>query len=287
MHEARLQYDLTLPTRALHLGQRTLIMGVLNVTPDSFSDGGEFLEPERAVERAVEIEAAGADILDIGGESSRPGSQPVSVDEELRRVIPVIERLVGRLRIPISIDTTKYDVARAALEQGAEIINDISGLSHDVRLADVATRFKAALVLMHMRGTPETMQQLPPSSDIFAEIEDGFRRSIQTALGHGVNRSQLVLDPGIGFGKTVEQNLAIINNLDRFAKLNLPVLIGTSRKIFIGKITRKGPKERLFGTAASVTAAILRGAHIVRLHDVDKMIDAVRVADAVASTSRC
>lgn len=281
----RKHYRLSLPHRTLALGERTLIMGVLNVTPDSFSDGGEFFAPDRAIARALEIEAEGADILDIGGESTRPGARLISAEEELERVIPVIRAVAGRVRIPISIDTTKEVVARAALDAGAEIINDISGLTFEPRLADLAAASGAGLIIMHTRGTPDIMQQLEPSPDIFAEIEDRFQRSIEAALRSGAKRDQLILDPGIGFGKTLEDNLAILNNLDRFSRFDLPLLVGPSRKSFIGRLTGKEPRERVFGTAAAVTAAIFRGAHIVRVHDVAAMHDVVRVADALLRSS--
>jgi len=272
---------LILRERVLELGARTWIMGVLNVTPDSFSDGGEFFSWERAVARALEIEAEGADILDIGGESTRPGATPVPLEEEKRRVLPVIERLQGRLRIPISIDTTKYEVARAALQAGASMINDVSGLRRDERLAELAAEFHAALVIMHSRGTPETMHQLPPSPDILREIADHFAWALARARAHGVLPEQTVLDPGLGFGKTFEDNLLILNRLDAFAEFGRPVLVGPSRKSFIGRITGMEPRERVFGTAAAVVAAIFRGAHIVRVHDVRQMRDVVRVADAI------
>lgn len=281
----RRHYRWSLPRRTLLLGPRTLIMGVLNVTPDSFSDGGEFFTPDRAIARALEIEAQGADILDIGGESTRPGARFISAEEERQRVIPVITAVAGRIRIPISIDTTKEAVARAALEAGADIINDISGLTFDPRLADLAAASGAGLIIMHTRGAPDIMQTLDPSPDIFAEIEDHFQRSVEMALRSGVRRDQLVLDPGIGFGKTLEDNLALLNNLDRFSRFDLPLLVGPSRKSFIGRLTGKEPRERVFGTAAAVTAAIFRGAHIVRVHDVAAMLDVVRVADAILRSS--
>jgi dihydropteroate synthase len=274
-------FTLKLPHRTVELGQRTLVMGILNVTPDSFSDGGEYFTHDRAVERALEMEAEGADIIDIGGESTRPGSQPISPEEELQRVMPVIERLVGKLSIPISIDTTKFEVAQTALRAGVEILNDVTGLRRDPRLADLVAEHGAALIVMNMRGTPDTMQQIPPSPDIFAEIEEHFQWAIAEARARGVGREQLILDPGIGFGKTVEQNLALINHLDRFAHFDLPLLVGPSRKAFIGKILNKDPHERMMGTAAAVVAAILRGAHIVRVHDVQEMVEVVKVADAI------
>lgn len=273
----------------LDLESRAQVMGALNVTPDSFSDGGRYDDVERAVARAFEIEAEGADILDIGGESTRPGSKTVSVEEELNRVIPVIEALRGRLRIPISIDTTKSEVARAAIAAGAEIINDISGLRFDPAQADLAAESGAALVLTHSRGEAETLHQMPPVDDIFAEVLGGLRRSIDLAIERGARRDQLILDPGIGFGKTPEQNLQLINRLDRIvAEFGLPVLLGTSRKSFIKRTldkamtasARNEDRERVAGTAASVAIGVLRGARIVRVHDVGEMVAVSRMVEA-------
>ncbi|MFN8005030.1 MAG: dihydropteroate synthase [Acidobacteriota bacterium] len=274
----------------LPLAERVLVMGVLNVTPDSFSDGGQFAAVEQAVARALEIEAEGADILDIGGESTRPGAPFVSSEEEKRRVLPVLERLQGRLRIPISIDTTKPDVAQAAIACGAEIINDISGLRFAPALADIAAETGAGLVLMHSRGTPETMQTLPPVPDIWPEVFSALRSAIDVAADHGVLREKLIVDPGIGFGKTPEQNLALINRLDRLgAEFQLPVLLGTSRKSFVKRTldrvltapNRNEQRERVAGTAASVLIGIQRGARIVRVHDVGEMVALVRLAEAI------
>jgi len=277
----------------LNLEARVQVMGVLNVTPDSFSDGGKFDDLTRAVERALEIEAEGADILDIGGESTRPGSLAVSAEEEAARVFPVLERLAGKLRIPISVDTTKLEVARGAIERGAELINDISGLRFEPGLADLAAETRAALILMHSRGTPQTMQTLPPVENIFAEVLDGLRWSIAQAVERGVDRSQLILDPGIGFGKTVEQNLQLINGLDRLTeKFALPVLLGTSRKSFIKRTLdqrmtatrRNDDRERIAGTIASSVVGLLRGARIVRIHDMAEMVAAVRLAEAICQS---
>lgn len=274
----------------LDLEARVQVMGVLNVTPDSFSDGGRFDDVERAVERALEIEAEGADILDIGGESTRPGSQFVSIAEESARIFPVLERLQGRLRIPVSVDTTKFEVARGAIERGAEIINDISGLRFDARLADLAAETGAGLVLMHSRATPETMQQRPFAEDIFAEVIGGLRWSVEEARQRGVRREHLILDPGIGFGKTLRQNLQLINRLDRLiAEFDLPVLLGASRKSFIKRAldermnaaTRNDEPERVAGTAASTVIGIERGARIVRVHDVGEMAAVVRLTEAL------
>ena len=275
-------FTLDLPGgRTIELGNRTAIIGVLNITPDSFSDGGQNFEPERAIDRALELESEGANILEVGGESTRPGAARLPVHEELERVMPVLRGLAGRLRIPIAIDTYKSEVAAAAAEQGVVIINDISALRFDPALADVAARTGTVLALMHMRGEPANMQEIEPSADIFAEIETDLEHAIRLAESRGVKQNQLIVDPGIGFGKTLEQNLAIINHLDRFESFGLPLMIGTSRKSFIGKLTGRDANDRLLGTAASVAASIIRGAHIVRVHDVNQMVDVVRVTDAL------
>ena len=266
----------------LMLGERTLLMGVLNVTPDSFSDGGRYFRLDAAVERAIEIERAGADILDVGGESTRPGSEGISADEELRRVIPVIERLRGRLKIPISVDTSKSEVAEAAVEAGAEILNDVTALRADAKLAEIARRKKLPLILMHMRGEPRTMQKKPFARDVLRDVTAGLRRAAAMAQRAGVAKSQIVLDPGIGFGKSTAQNYELLAKLPELARLGFPLMVGTSRKGFIGKTLGGIPAaERGWGTAASVTASILGGAHIVRVHDVGEMVQVARVADAV------
>lgn len=278
---------------SLDLESRVQIMGVLNVTPDSFSDGGRFHEVEKAVNRALEMEAEGADIVDIGGESTRPGSHAVTLEEESARIFPVLERLQGHLRIPISVDTTKLEIARGAIQRGAEIINDISGLRFEIGLADLVAETGAALVLMHSRGTPETMQKLPPVEDIFVEVINGLAWSIKQALAHGVEKSQLVLDPGIGFGKTPQQNLQLINHLNRLiVEFGLPVLLGPSRKSFIGRIldekipagTRDKTREQLAGTAASAAIGTVRGARILRIHDVAEICATVRLAEAIVQS---
>jgi len=280
----RRAYTLNLDNgKTIELGERTLVVGVLNVTPDSFSDGGLSFEPARAIDRALEMEAEGAGIIEIGGESTRPGAARLSADEELSRVLPVLKAVGGKLKSPISIDTYKSEVASAAIAEGARIVNDVSALRFDPTIADVVARERAALVLMHMRGEPATMQKMPPSSDIFDEIDGDLKIAIQLAESRGVNRDRLVIDPGVGFGKTLEQNLAIINHLERFERFDLPLMIGTSRKSFIGKLTGRPERERLFGTAASVAAAIIRGAHIVRVHDVREMVEVTRVIDAIVS----
>ena len=275
---------------SLAIEQRVQVMGVLNVTPDSFSDGGRFVSVERAIQRALEIEAQGADLLDIGGESTRPGSKPVTVEEELDRVLPVIDGLKGNLRIPISIDTTKHEVAAEAIAHGAELINDISGLRFDAELADVAAETGAALALMHSRGTPETMQKLPPVDDIFDEVIRMLSASIDDAVKRGVRRDKLIIDPGIGFGKTPEQNLQLIQGLDRLSgEFDLPALLGPSRKSFIPKtldlylagFQRDDERERLAGTAAAVALGIERGARLIRVHDVIEMVAVVRLTEAL------
>lgn len=273
-----------LARRSLPYGERTVLMGVLNVTPDSFSDGGKFFSPDHAVAHAEQMMAEGADVIDIGGESTRPGSDFVSEDEELRRVIPVIEKLAAISPVPISIDTTKPSVARAACEAGAEIINDISGLRFDPALAAVAKSTQTGLLLMHSRGTPKDMQQIPFAEDVFADVSEGLRHSISIAEQFGVARESIAIDPGIGFGKSVEQNLEIIRRLRDLSRefADLPIVIGTSRKSFLGKLLNGAPAdERLYGTIATVVASVLNGAHIVRVHDVKAAVDAVKVADAI------
>jgi dihydropteroate synthase len=262
-------------------------MGVLNVTPDSFSDGGHYLDPDAAAERALAMEAAGADLVDIGGESTRPGSEGVSADEELRRILPVLERLRGKLRVPISVDTSKSSVADAAAEAGAEIVNDVSGLRVDPELAAVASRRKLPLILMHMRGEPRTMQKGPFARDVMKDVNAGLRRSIAQARHAGVAASQIVIDPGLGFGKSYEQNFELIARLPELARMGFPLLAGASRKSFVGKAMGGVPKdERAWGTAATVTASILGGAHIVRVHDVAEMAQVARVADAILHRGR-
>jgi dihydropteroate synthase len=284
----RRQFQLRLPTRTLALGERTLVMGVLNVTPDSFSDGGLFLNADAAVAQALAMERAGADIIDVGGESTRPGSLGVSAETELGRVVPVIEKLRGTLRIPISVDTSKSEVAEAAAAAGAEIVNDVTALRNDPRIAEVVRRRKLALVLMHMRGKPRAMQKAPFARDVLRDVAKGLRRAVMVARRAGVAKSQLVLDPGIGFGKSYEQNCELLARLPELARLGYPLLVGTSRKSFISKVLEKSKlrggagTERIWGTAATVAVSILQGAHIVRVHDVAEMTQVTRVCDAVA-----
>jgi dihydropteroate synthase len=261
-------------------------MGILNITPDSFSDGGMHSDPARAAERAWQIAEEGADILDIGGESTRPGSRGIGADEELRRVLPVLQRLAGNYPLPISIDTSKAEVARAAVEHGAGIINDTSSLQNDPRIGDEAASSGSALILMHMRGTPATMQALPPSVNILRELDLWADEAVARAQSHGVSSEKIILDPGIGFGKSPGQNLEILRNLGRLAAAGFPIMVGTSRKSFIGAILGRPAGDRIWGTAATVALSILFGAHIVRVHDVAAMRDAARIADAVANGVR-
>ncbi len=281
----RERFRLRLPSRALVLGERTLVMGVLNVTPDSFSDGGLYLEPERAVERALEIERAGADLLDIGGESTRPGSEGISAEEELARVLPVLDRLRGRLKIPISIDTQKATVAEMAVEAGAELVNDVTALRTDPDLAEVVRRHRLPLILMHMRGVPRTMQKRPFARNVLRDVGSGLRAAVARARKAGIEKSQILLDPGIGFGKSFEQNCELLMRLQELARLGYPLVVGTSRKSFLGHaLGGAPPEERLWGTAATVTASILAGAHVVRVHDVAEMAQVARVADALLAS---
>jgi dihydropteroate synthase len=262
--------------------ENPVLMGILNITPDSFSDGGRFFKPDDAVRRLEELRAQGADVIDIGGESTRPGSDPVTVSEELRRVIPAIEAAAERIDLPISIDTTKSEVARVALEAGAEIVNDISGLRFDDELAAVAAESGAGLVLMHIRGKPRTMQQDIHYDDLLGEIVAELGESAESALAAGCEADQIVVDPGIGFGKTAEQNLVLIDRLDRIAGLGYPVLIGPSRKSFIGKTLGLDVEDRLEATLAACVIALLRGARIFRVHDVAAARRALDMAEAIA-----
>lgn len=255
-------------------------MGILNVTPDSFSDGGRYFDLEAAVRKGLEMVEDGADFIDVGGESTRPGSEPILLEEELRRVLPVIERLAKAAAIPISIDTYKSEVARRALGAGAVVVNDISGLHFDPRIADVAAEHRASLVLMHIKGTPRTMQWNPEYDNVVEEVCDYLAEAISIAERRGV--SQIFVDPGIGFGKRLEHNLELFRRLGEFKRFGYPVLVGPSRKSFIGRILELPVEERLEGTAAAVAASILNGASVVRVHDVKEMKRVARVVDAIA-----
>ncbi len=278
--------------KTLPIGKRTLVMGILNVTPDSFSDGSQFSSLDQAIAHAEQMIAEGADIIDVGGESTRPGAVPVTAEEEIARAVPVIAALATRTDTPISIDTTKASVARAALDAGAAIVNDISALRFDFHIADEVVKSGAGLVLMHSRGTPVTMHKLPPVADIIKEVISSLGSSITMAERRGVRRESIVIDPGIGFGKSQEQNLELIAKLDQLAAAfpDLPLLIGTSRKSFIGRLLadQKGEPapldQRLYGTLATITAAVLKGARVVRTHDVKPSFDSVRVADSIITT---
>ena len=277
----RRPYTMELPNGVLELGARTLVMGILNVTPDSFSDGGAYSDVDRAVSHALQMEADGADIIDVGGESTRPGSAPIGEAEERRRIEPVIRALAGRLRIPISIDTTRAETARAAMDASASIINDVSGLRFDPAIAKVAAESAAGLVLMHMRGSPATMQKLPPADDIIEDVTTTLLEAVSVAVERGVDPGRTILDPGIGFGKPIAQSVELLARLDRLAALDRPMLVGTSRKSFLGALTGRETSDRLHATTASIAAAVLGGAHIIRVHDVSPAVDAVRVCDAV------
>ena len=262
--------------------RETLVMGIVNVTPDSFSDGGKFFSPEVAISHASNLIGQGADIIDIGGESTRPGAEQVSESEELKRVIPVIEKIrTDNPTILISIDTTKASVAKHAVEAGADIINDVSGLSFDNNMTGIVESFDVPVVIMHMKGNPQNMQLNPKYKDIVNEILDFFKMKIKIAIQSGINRSMIILDPGIGFGKTVEHNFELLSRLNEFNVLELPIMIGPSRKSFIGITLDLPPEDRLEGTAAAVSAGVMNGASIVRVHDVKSMKRVVRIIEKV------
>ncbi len=267
-----------LKRREIRLGERTVLMGVLNVTPDSFSDGGRYSEPDRAFARALELEEEGADVIDIGAESTRPGSQRISAAEEMRRLVPVLKRLKDRLTIPVSIDTYKAEVAERAIELGAEIINDPSGLTWEPQLARVVSNYDAGLILNHMRGRPETWAKLGPLPDPMATVGRDLDAASSRARLAGVDKTRMVIDPGLGFGKRGDQNSLIIARLGELAAMELPIMTGPSRKHFV---SHPDPEQTTFATAASVTASILSGAHIVRVHDVRQMRTVADVADEV------
>jgi dihydropteroate synthase len=284
-------YTISCGSTALELGRRTLTMGIINITPDSFSDGGHFYAKDRAIAQGLQLVEDGADILDIGGESTRPFSDPVSDSEELDRVLPVIENLASRVAVPISIDTTKASVARQAVTAGATMINDVSALRMDPDMAATAAQCQVPLILMHMRGTPKTMQVDPVYDDLIADIQTFLSDAIDRAVAAGVDRSAIIVDPGIGFGKTIGHNLQIIRNLDRFHELDAPLMIGPSRKMFIRQLLKK-PSQRDMdplsmevarGTQATVAAAALKGAHVVRVHDVARTRTTLAIVNAITS----
>lgn len=265
----------------LDLGRRTHIMGVLNVTPDSFSDGGRHFEFHLAVEHGIAMARAGADIIDVGGESTRPYSRRVSSQEEIDRVVPVIEALSKDVNVPISVDTCKGDVARAALRAGASMINDISALRFDPSMSSVVARAGVPVVLMHMKGTPENMQDKPSYVDLITEILEFLKEASERAISAGIREDLIIMDPGIGFGKTFEDNLKIVNELSKFQSLGRPVLLGSSNKAFIGHVLGRSPDERVTGTMATVAAGVMNGAQLVRVHDVEKALDTVKMIDAI------
>lgn len=282
----RSDYKIDCRGRVLDLGGRTHIMGILNVTPDSFSDGGLYADPARALDHAREMVSQGADIIDIGGESTRPGSDPLTEEEESNRIIPIIERCSSELMVPISVDTYKSSVAKKALQAGAGIVNDISGLRFSPDMAQVVADHGAAVVIMHIKGTPRDMQVNPVYGDVIGEIIEYLDESAGIALKAGVARNRIMVDPGIGFGKTLEHNLAILDRLDEFRVLGFPIVLGTSRKRFIGAVLDIAePKDRIEGSAATVALGIQRGARIVRVHDVGYMTKVARMTDAILRTN--
>ena len=280
----RTAHQIRLARGDLEVGRKTLLMGIINVTPDSFYSGSRSPSVAEAVSRAEQFVREGADLLDVGGESTRPGSVPVTADQEAERVVPVIQALSAHCAVPVSVDTYKAEVAHRGLEAGAQIVNDISGLKFDPRMAATVSRHRAGLVLSHIRGTPADMHRLPPESDILGAVVDGLEAALKQALLAGINREQIILDPGIGFGKNASESIQLLNRLDVLNGFRLPIMVGVSRKAFIGRILGlESPEERLLGTAAAVACAILKGAHIVRVHDVAAMRQVAAVADAIAN----
>jgi dihydropteroate synthase len=274
--------NLTLREQTFSWGKQTYLMAILNVTPDSFSDGGEFDQLETALTQAEKLIRAGADILDIGGQSTRPGAKQISLAAELQRVIPVIKALRSQFSLPISIDTTRSAVAQAAIEAGADLINDISGGTFDAQMLPIVSQLKVPIILMHLRGTPQTMQTLTDYQDLIREIYQFLEQQINRAMSLGIERSHLIIDPGIGFAKTYEQNLELLKRLPELRPLEVPILVGPSRKSFIGHLLNQSdPKERIWGTAAACCAAIVGGADILRVHDLPEMVDVCRLMDAI------
>jgi dihydropteroate synthase len=272
--------------RVMTCGSRTLIMGVVNVTPDSFFDGGRWYRPDAAVKHACALVEQGADLLDIGAESSRPGSDPIGPEEELRRLLPVVRDVCGRVDVPVSIDTTKAEVAQRTLDAGASIINDISALRFDPRMASVVAQFGAGLILTHMQGVPKTMQQAPRYDDVVRAVNRFWRERMEVAASFSISPNRVLLDPGFGFGKTLAHNLALVARLDEFMSMGRPLVVGVSRKAFIGEVLGRSVADRLMGTAAVVAAAVLKGVHVVRVHDVSELRDVVRMADAIRNAER-
>jgi dihydropteroate synthase len=277
-------FDVPYPQGVLHLGSRTYVMGILNVTPDSFYDGKRYNTLENAIDRALKMVEEGADIIDVGGESTRPGAYPVSEKEETKRVIPVIKALSKQIRKPVSIDTYKAKVAEKAVDAGASIINDISGLLMDKKMAKIAAEAKVPVVIMHKKGTPRTMQKYPIRKNVLSEITSSLRKSISVAMDAGIQEDRIILDPGIGFGKTVQHNLQILKRLGELRSMGFPILIGTSRKRFIGAILKLSVQESLYGTLATLAVAVMNGAHIVRVHDVCEAVQIVTMCDAIRNS---
>ncbi len=267
------------------LGKRPLIMGILNITPDSFSDGGRYIEKEKALEHAREMADQGADIIDVGGESTRPGAHPVPLEEEMERVVPVVKALSRELEIPISVDTYKAPVAKEALEAGAAMVNDISGLRFSPHMVDVVAHYRPWLVVMHMKGTPRDMQEKPQYRDVVEEVKGFFEERIGYLESHGISKDKVILDPGIGFGKRPEDNLALLRKIHRFLYLGCPIMVGPSRKSFIGAVLDLPVEKRLEGTLAAVSIAVFQGAQVVRVHDVEPVRRAVDIAWAVRGTA--
>jgi dihydropteroate synthase len=284
--QPRTRFTLELPSRGLVLGKKTLIMGILNVTPDSFYDGGRYFKFRDAVSRGLQLEDDGADIVDVGGESTRPPFLRVlPVAEEIRRVAPVVEALRKRLSIPLSVDTFKAEVARSAISAGAEIVNDIGGLRLDSKMSQLIASSRVGLVLMHSRGKPGSMHQMPAVRRILRVVRESLERSISKAGSAGIRKNQLIIDPGLGFSKTAENNLELLKRLPMLSRLRLPILVGASRKSFVGKVLGLPIRERLLGSLASSAIAIVAGAHIVRVHDVRETVQVVRICDAVRQSS--
>ncbi|MEA5617999.1 dihydropteroate synthase [Cronbergia sp. UHCC 0137] len=274
--------NLTIRERCFHWGQRTYLMGILNITPDSFSDGGEFNTTSSALNQAKAMVAAGVDIIDIGGQSTRPGAEQITLLEELDRVLPVIELLRQEIDLPISIDTTRSEVAKASIAAGADMINDISGGTYDLEMLPTVANLNVPIILMHIRGTPQTMQQQTDYQDLIGEIYSFLLTQIAIATAAGIDQNKIIIDPGIGFAKNHQQNLEIFRNLHLFKTLNCPILVGASRKSFIGRILNQpDPKARVWGTAAACCAAIFNGADILRVHDISEMREVSLVADAI------
>ncbi|HKB01101.1 MAG TPA: dihydropteroate synthase [Gemmataceae bacterium] len=279
--------DWSFRNRSVTIGARPLVMGIVNVTRDSFSDGGRFVATDAAVEHALRLAAEGADFLDIGGESSRPGSKPVSLDDELARLIPVVRGVAGRSDVPISVDTTKAEVARQALSAGAAVVNDITAATGDANMVDVVREFDAGAILMHMQGTPETMQASPTYGDVVVEVRDYLARRLEVLIAAGIPAERIAIDPGIGFGKTSAHNLTLLRHLDRLSALGRPVVLGVSRKGFVGEIARRPVGDRLAASLAAACYCAAHGsAHILRVHDVAATVDAAKVVGAIAGIGK-